>query len=234
MLNSRPRPSPLTPRSYIIRVTLGPFSLAIIGFMLGVRHALDPDHVVAISTFATRAKSFRRAIAVGALWGTGHTLTVLVAGGAIIALELAVPPRAGLAMELAVAVMLILLGLVNLVSAHRNTPAAPSPSRPLLVGMVHGLAGSAAIALVVLAAVHDAFWGVTYLLLFGAGTVTGMIVVTGAIAVPASMAVSRAGISQRWLTAASGVASVVFGLMLAHGLLGTDGLLSSAPAWTPR
>jgi hypothetical protein len=219
---------------YIGAVSIGPLSLAIVGFMLGVRHALDPDHVVAISTFATRAPSFRRAIAVGALWGTGHTLTVMLAGGAIIGLELAVPPRAGLAMELAVAVMLILLGVVNLVQARRDRRVAPSPSRPLFVGMVHGLAGSAAIALVVVAAVRDAFWGVAYLLLFGAGTVAGMIAVTGMIAVPASMAIARAGVSQRWLTAVSGMASVVFGLLLARGLIGANGLLSTAPVWTPR
>jgi high-affinity nickel-transport protein len=215
-------------------MTLAPLSLALVGLLLGIRHALDPDHVVAVSTFATRTGSFRRALFVGALWGVGHTVTVLVAGGAIIALELAVPPRAGLAMELAVAVMLILLGVVNLVNARRGTPVAPSASRPVLVGMVHGLAGSSAIALLVVAAAREVLWGVAYLVLFGVGTVVGMIVVTGMITVPASLMVARTGVSQRWLTAAAGVVSVAFGLLLAHGLLGPDGLLSAAPAWSPR
>jgi high-affinity nickel-transport protein len=121
----------------------GSVGLVLLGFLLGVRHALDPDHVVAVGTISTSAPSVRRSVAVGALWGVGHTLTVLAVGGAIVLLRFAVSPRAALAMEFSVALMLIALGLLNLLSVRHSEPAAPSPVRPLVVGMVHGMAGSA-------------------------------------------------------------------------------------------
>src|SRR5690606_20748814 len=141
-------------------------------------------------------------------------------------------PRVGLALEFAVALMLIVLGLVNLVGARR--PPAPSLARPIVVGMIHGLAGSAAVALLVLAAVRHPAWGFAYLALFGTGTIAGMVAVTALIAVPATLAVTRLTTARQWLAAASGVASVVFGVLLAHGLSGPGGLFSDAPMWTPH
>jgi high-affinity nickel-transport protein len=144
---------------------LGSIGLVLLGFLLGVRHALDPDHVVAIGTISTSAPSVRRSVAIGALWGLGHTLTVLAVGGAIVLFRTAVSPRAALAMEFSVALMLIALGLLNLLSARRAEPAAPSAVRPLVVGMVHGMAGSAAIALLVMATIREPAVSVAYLLL---------------------------------------------------------------------
>lgn len=210
-------------------------SIAVLGLLLGIRHAVDPDHVVAVGTIATRTPTFRRAALVGALWGLGHTLTIFAVGGSIILLRVVISPRVGLAMEFAVALMLITLGLVNVASARHEHPPAPSAARPVVVGMVHGLAGSAAVALIILATVASSTWAMAYLLLFGAGTVIGMVLVTGIIAVPASMAVTRVRHARRWLTLASGVVSLVFGILLARELTGSeDGLLSRAPAWTPR
>jgi hypothetical protein len=211
------------------------FSIAILGFLLGIRHAVDPDHVVAVGTIATRSSSFRRAAAVGALWGIGHTLTILLVGGGIILLRVAISPRVGLAMEFAVAIMLILLGLQNVAIARHHTSPEPSPTRPFVVGMVHGMAGSAAIVLLILATVRDSLWAFAYLLLFGLGTVAGMVIVTAIIAVPAAVAVRRVRNARRWLTLASGVASVVIGVLLARELTdGSDGLFSDTPSWTPR
>jgi high-affinity nickel-transport protein len=229
----------MTSARYIARVSvqnhmLNAFSLAVFGFLLGVRHALDPDHVVAMSTIATRSTSFRRAAAVGALWGTGHTLTLLLVGGAIVSLRIVVSPRAGLVMEFAVAVMLIILGCSNLLSAGRSSRPAPSAARPLMVGMVHGMAGSAAIALLVLATVNNSAWAICYLFVFGLGTIIGMVLVTGFVALPASLALTRVGMARRWLTVASGVASLAFGVMMAHALSGTGGVFSVAPTWVPR
>ena len=210
-------------------------SVALLGFLLGVRHAVDPDHVVAVSTIATRATSLRRAAAVGALWGVGHTLTILCVGGAIILMRVAITPRIALAMEFSVALMLIVLGFQNLASARNAHPPAPSITRPFLVGMVHGMAGSAAVALLVLATVRDSAWALAYLMLFGLGTVLGMVIVTAMIAVPASLAVSRVRNARRWLTVASGVASVALGVMLASELTDREvGLFSPNPTWTPR
>ena len=210
-------------------------TIALLGLLLGVRHAVDPDHVVAVGTIATRTSSFRRAAAVGALWGIGHTLTILLVGGGIILLRVAISPRIGLAMEFAVAIMLILLGLQNVATARRDEPREPSSTRPFIVGMVHGMAGSAAVVLLILATVRDSTWAFAYLTLFGLGTVAGMVIVTGIIAVPAGLAVRRVRNARRWLTLASGVASVVLGVLLANELTDRrNGLFSEAPAWTPR
>jgi len=210
-------------------------SIAVLGFLLGVRHAVDPDHVVAMSTIATRTPSLRRAAGVGALWGIGHTFTILLVGGAIILLKVVISPRMGLAMEFTVALMLILLGFQNVWSARTAETRAPSTARPFLVGMVHGMAGSAAVVLLVLAAVSDPRWAFAYLALFGLGTVLGMTIVTASIALPASLAVTRVRNARRWLTLASGVMSVALGVFLASELTEADGgLFSASPVWTPR
>ena len=210
-------------------------SIALLGFLLGIRHAVDPDHVVAIGTIATRTSSFRRAASIGALWGIGHTLTILLVGGAIIALRVAISPRVGLAMEFAVAIMLILLGLQNVAASRRDDAREPSSTRPFVVGMVHGMAGSATVVLLILATVRDSMLAFAYLTLFGLGTVVGMVLVTGLIALPATLALRRVRYARRWLTLASGVASVVLGLLLANELTDQrDGLFSETPAWTPR
>src|SRR5437660_7619554 len=93
---------------------LSSFSVLLIGFVLGMRHATDPDHVVAVTTIVSDQPSLWRASSVGALWGIGHSITILLVGGAIIFFKVAIPPRLGLAMEFAVAIMLIVLGAVNL------------------------------------------------------------------------------------------------------------------------
>lgn len=171
----------------------------------------------------------------GALWGIGHTLTILAVGGAIILFRIAISPRVGLAMELSVALMLILLGFQNLASARTANPPVPSVARPLIVGMVHGMAGSAAVVLLVLATVSDPWLALAYLALFGFGTVFGMIMVTVTISLPASLAMARVRSARRWLTVASGVASVALGVLLASELADRrTGLLSANPVWSPR
>lgn len=211
---------------------LSALGLALFGFLLGVRHAVDPDHVVAVTAIASGQRSVRRATFIGGLWGVGHTLTILVVGGAIILFRITIPPRLGLAFEFAVGIVLIVLGLANLLS-RRDRPTSPRAARPLVVGMVHGLAGSAAVALLVLAAVRDPRWALGYLLLFGIGTIVGMMAVTTAIAVPATLAAGRMASVRRYLVLASGAASVIFGVAIAVELAG-NGLFSATPVWTPR
>lgn len=208
-------------------------ALLALGFLLGMRHALDPDHVVAVTTIVSEQRSLSRASRIGALWGIGHTSTILLLGGAILLLRLSIPPRLGLAMEFAVAVMLVALGVRNLRSEAREAPAT-SAVRPLVVGFVHGLAGSAFVAMLVLMEIRDPVMGLLYILVFGLGTIAGMTMVTAAIALPASYAVARMGSMQRHLRLASGVASVAFGLFLAHQIGVVDGLFSANPHWDPR
>jgi high-affinity nickel-transport protein len=210
---------------------LSSFSVLLIGFVLGMRHATDPDHVVAVTTIVSDQPSLLRASAVGALWGIGHSITILLVGGAIVVFRLAIPPRLGLAMEFAVAIMLIVLGAVNL--AGRRPAAVRSSARPLVVGFIHGLAGSAFVALLVVAAVPGSLLGLLYLALFGIGTVAGMGLITMVIAVPSALSARRFVHMQRYLRLASGVASVAFGLLLVREGI-ADGLFSAAPRWSPH
>src|SRR3984957_12843390 len=90
------------------------FSIVALGFFLGMRHATDPDHVVAVTTIVSRQRSVRHAALIGALWGLGHTITILAVGSAIIIFGLVIPPRVGLSMEFSVGLMLVLLGVLNL------------------------------------------------------------------------------------------------------------------------
>ena len=221
-----------------------------------MRHATDPDHVIAVATIVTRQQSTRSAALIGSLWGIGHTATIMLVGGAIILFDVVIPPRLGLAMEFSVALMLILLGIASLAGFTTRVTDALTPGiepvggthvhphdhsdyvhthphghepgshghgdgktplsridralgglgayqavRPLVVGLVHGLAGSAAVALLVLATIRDPFWAVAYLLLFGVGTIVGMMLITVVIALPLLL-LARAG--SRWSTAISG------------------------------
>ncbi len=264
-------------------------AVCLLGFFLGMRHATDPDHVIAVTTIVSRHRTPAGAALIGALWGVGHTLTILVVGTGIILLGWVIPPRVGLSLELSVGVMLIVLGLMNLtgvlqrvteavtppagapdaVHAHphphgdyvhthvhghqpESHPHAPDATplarldrwlgrlgvyqtvRPLIVGVVHGLAGSAAVALLVLAAIGNTAWSILYLLVFGVGTIAGMMLITAGIAWPVTYAGSRfAGLPHK-LRVASGVISLAVGVALAYKIGVVDGLFSASPRWTPR
>ncbi|HET7871721.1 MAG TPA: high-affinity nickel-transport family protein, partial [Terriglobales bacterium] len=113
---------------------IGLLTIIAVGFFLGMRHATDPDHVIAVSTIVTRERSIKRSVFIGGAWGIGHTLTILAVGGAIILFRITLPPRLGLAMELAVGLMLIYLGLKNVSamiawSAERSGTAASVPGK---------------------------------------------------------------------------------------------------------
>jgi len=264
-------------------------SLLFLGFLLGVRHATDADHIVAIATIVSRQRSLRGSAMIGAVWGIGHTLTILVVGGAIILFGIVIPPRLGLAMEFGVGIMLILLGVLTLtgmsdaireavsliqgsscshqhVHAHGNyihrhaqsgagaehghheddTPLARLDLRfgrlplyqwlrPLAIGIVHGLAGSAAVALLVLTLVRDPVWAIAYLLLFGAGTIGGMMVITLGLSAPFAFTSSNLPRFNLRLRAAAGLISFGFGLFLIYQIGFADGgLFTSAPNWQPR
>ena len=212
------------------------FSILVLGFVLGMRHATDPDHVVAVTTIVTQQRSLARAARTGALWGLGHTATILLVGGLIIALKVQlsdIPPRLGLALEFLVAVMLVVLGLLTLLRGERAT--ADSTARPLTVGFLHGLAGSAAVAtLPQIALIPDPRWAAGYLAVFGVGTIAGMMLITISIAAPSLMAARRFAGMNRGLRIASGVASIGFGLFLAHRIGFVDGLFTASPTWTPQ
>jgi high-affinity nickel-transport protein len=161
-------------------------------------------------------------------------MTLLGIGGAMILFKLVMPPWLGLSLELLVAVMLILLGVLSLIGGGRGDRALESNSRPLIVGTVHGMAGSAAFTLLALPLIASPMLAAGYLLLFGVGTIAGMIVVTMAVALPSLFAASRMDGARRTLRLAAGCASIAFGLYLAHRIGFVDGLFTGAPQWTPR
>lgn len=251
-----------------------------------MRHATEPDHLIAITTIVSRQNSLRGAAWIGALWGIGHSLTVAFVGGAILLFTVVIPPRLGLAMEFSVGVMLVILGLANIrgfsrwlkeqsaeglaqphshMHAHgdyshqhrhghrvgehghreEQTPQAWLDRhigslglyqfcRPVVVGVVHGLAGSTAVALIVLTAIDSPLWGAIYLALFGLGTITGMTMITFAIAMPFAYSARRYPRFSTWLRMGSGLVSLCLGLflMVYFGLYG--GLFTDHPIWTPR
>ena len=262
-------------------------ALMVLGFLLGMRHATDPDHVIAVTTIVARERTRFGATAIGAAWGVGHTLTILLVGGGMILFGWVIPPRVGLSMEFSVGVMLIVLGLVNLrgvmgrIRARRHVPEkehqhthahshgdyvhthahAHNPEahphkaertplgwldrhfgrigvyqlvRPLVVGIVHGLAGSAAVALLVLTTIRNPVWALWYLLVFGVGTIAGMMLMTTVIAAPFTRSNHRFARLGGDLRIASGVVSLAFGLFVAYRIGMVDGLFTANPQWTPR
>jgi high-affinity nickel-transport protein len=169
---------------------------------------------------------------VGALWGLGHSLTILVVGGAIVAFGLIVPPRVEAALEFCVALMLIALGAFNVWDTLKKRSAgsehpAGEPHlhravslRPIAIGVMHGLAGSAAIALLVLTTIESATRALLYLLVFGIGTTAGMALLTGAIVLPVAAASRRFVSLDRYLSGFTGIASLALGAFLAFHLAG--------------
>lgn len=260
--------------------------VVLVGFLLGMLHATDADHIVAVSTIVSRQGSVRGAARIGLMWGVGHTVTVFGVGAAIILFNLAIPPRLELALEFGVALMLMLLGFFTLrrvgrevrstitagladglsehahtgpvgdghghlhrhgdyVHAHKHghgadghghadTPlawldrhmgqlSAYRALRPLAIGIVHGLAGSAAVALLVLTQIREPRWAVAYLLLFGVGTTVGMMLMTSAIAVPFVGSRQRP-LLNLGLQVVAGAASLGLGCWMAWKLGVSDGL----------
>ncbi len=271
-------------------------SFLFLGFFLGMRHATDADHVVAIATIVSRERSVAGSALIGAAWGVGHTITVMAVGAAIIVFGVVVPPKLGLSMEFAVGIMLVLLGILTLTGMgravgaahahahaadprghaldlhdhlhahgdyvhrhpHGHGPAAHGHAeahtplagldrsglgriafyqwlRPFAVGLVHGLAGSAAVALMVLSIIREPVAALGYLLLFGFGTIVGMMLITLILSAPfAFTAVNLPKFNWR-LRVASGLVSFVFGVVLIYGIgFAEGGLFTDAPTWNPR
>jgi high-affinity nickel-transport protein len=226
-------------------MTVSAPALLVLGFFLGMRHATDADHVVAVTTIVCRQRGLRGAMALGAFWGLGHTVTILIVGGAIILFGAVIPPRLGLSLEMAVAAMLILLGALNLrrpprpardgVHVHAQAPTSRPPAwRPLAIGVVHGLAGSAAVALLVLTTIREPVWAIAYLAIFGVGTVLGMMVLTTVMTMPLTAASRRFGSVERVAAKLTGALSLAFGLFLAYRLGIIEGLFTGTPRWTPH
>jgi high-affinity nickel-transport protein len=269
-----------------------PFGLILLGLTLGMRHATDPDHVIAVTAILTNERRLFRAARIGLVWGLGHSATVLAVGMAIVFFKLKVPVRLGLSMEFIVALVLILLGLGAAaevlasiakklraaspsetalvvhshphehsgrsrthrhlhahsplgggdVAAHDHqmapalaaTVSGRSMTKSFVVGLFHGLAGSAAIALLVTAAIPSPLWAMLYMIIFCCGVMLGMMLITTAVGVPFVLAARRlAGVHHR-LSVAAGLLSFGFGLFLALQIGIAGQLFGSTPHWSPH
>lgn len=254
-------------RGLVATDKLVPFvTVVLLGLFLGMRHSTDPDHVVAVSTIISRQGSVASSATIGLLWGLGHTVTIFLVGSAIIVFGVVIPPRLGLSMEFCVALMLILLGVLNLTgvmgwvtrlttpgSAVSADPEQRTSSRvarfryliigkigvyqtirPIAVGLVHGLAGSAAVALLVLSTIKSPLWSTAYLLVFGFGTMAGMTLMTAAISMPLVYTGKRFLKIDRYMITISGLASMAFGMFLVYQIGFVDGLFTSHTHWVPQ
>jgi len=188
----------------------------LLGFALGLRHALDADHLVAMSTIVSRERSLPRAAILGCRWGIGHCLSLLTVGVAVVLLGIPFPESLGHALELGVGGMLIALGLASLL--RRERPGAPPSAgagasrRPFLVGVAHGLAGSGALAILVLATIRSPVEGVLYIGIFGLGSIGGMVGMSAIMSLPFVVAARGGGQAPVWMGQAAALASVAFGV----------------------
>ena len=217
-----------------------------LGFVLGLRHALDADHLAAVSTFVTEERSLLRASLIGVSWGLGHTAALLVFGLGVAAFQFALTPRFSQYLEFLVGCMLIVLGgnvLYKLAkgralhvhthahdrgphthlhmhaaeAAHDHPHQHRAPrlgGRPFVVGVVHGLAGTAALMMLVVGAIPSLWLAAGYILIFGVGSIGGMTVMSLLMSVPLALAARCLGLVERLIQVVPGLFSLGFGLYL--------------------
>jgi sulfite exporter TauE/SafE len=205
-----------------------------LGLMLGVEHALDADHVVAVSTITSENRSLKVSARVGSLWGIGHTLTLLFVGILVLGFKLTIPSRLALGLEFFVGIVLIFLGAAVLrnvffkkVHIHEHhhedrthehfhsskESAHEHRHRPLYIGMIHGLAGSSALMLLVLSTIPSFGLGILYILVFGVGSIAGMLIISTLIGLPFVLT-TQFYLLNRWLRILAGCVSIILGVVI--------------------
>lgn len=220
-------------------------SLLVVGILLGVRHALDPDHLASVATISTSSRTLSDGLKQGVAWGIGHTVTLLLFGGAALVLGLAVPEDL---LEFAVGVMLILLGADVLrrimkerihvhrhdhrdsashlhahshaqVDRHEHSHSPVIPLRALIVGLMHGLAGSAALVLLTVAAGPSIASGIVYIIVFGIGSILGMALLSVVIALPLRLSSNRFERAQWNFRFGVGLVTIILGLSILRNIV---------------
>src|SRR5262245_20185457 len=233
--------------------SLSALTVLIIGFTLGLKHATEVDHVVAISTIVSEHKNVFRSAIVGALWGAGHTASLLVVGAIALLLRIAIPEKVSGWLEFGVALMIIALGISALcralrkgtqfhvhehshdglqhkhihfhenekkhepssVSRHSHTVSRVGV-KPLLIGTMHGLAGSGALTLLVLTQISSSWIGFLYLAIFGIGSVAGMVLMSGLLGLPFALTSGNLTKIHRQLQTVAAALSICFGIWYAY------------------
>ena len=236
-------------------ISTGAFALLGLGLIFGLKHAMEVDHVVAVSTIVSEHRNLFRATLVGAIWGLGHSFSLVVVGALVLIFRIAIPPALANWLEFGVALMIIALGGLAVwrvfrrrtdVHVHRHSHDGHSHAhihfhehgtehnrvvskaashshaisqvgfKPLLVGAMHGLAGSAALTLLILTKIQSVSLGLIYLLLFGVGSTIGMLLMSGLIGLPFALSARRLSGVNSGLQTVAGVISIAFGFWYAY------------------
>lgn len=232
----------------------GLLSVLALGFILGLKHALEPDHIIAVSTIAAQSKKLIRSAMAGVFWGIGHTATLFITGMAMIFMKGEIPEKWTMTLEFCVGIMLVYLGISSMISfknvhvhkehqdggelicvhshshrgGHQHTNRSQHAyfnTKSTIVGLVHGLAGSAAMVLLTMSTVDSAWEGALYILVFGAGTVAGMLFFTTIIGIPFVLSAGKAKLN-RGLAWVAGAVSTAFGIYYMYNLGFTEGLFN--------
>src|SRR5437867_7468873 len=219
-----------------------------LGSLLGMRHALEPDHLAAVSTLVTGERSSYKAAFLGVCWGLGHTLTLVAVGAVLVILRAEMPARASDAFEFSVALMLVGLGLRAIYLAARQGPAGPAhvhhhgsrvhvhpgapahihigawtlARRPLFVGAIHGLAGSGALTALVVTTLPSTTARLTYMALFGLGSTIGMAALSGVLGWPLARVGTHRAVA-RGISFTVGCVSTVLGVAWGYPLVAKIG-----------
>lgn len=228
---------------------LSTFSILAFGFLLGLKHAVEADHLAAVSTIVSERKSIWSSSLVGALWGVGHTISLLAAGVVVILFRIKISASAARVLEFCVGLMLVALGagaLKKLVrggyvhfhvhshggrahvhphihekSSHETEARTHhglrmAGSRTLLIGMVHGLAGSAALMLLVLSTVREPLLGLLYITVFGLGSIGGMMLMSALVGLPIYLTAARFNHANMFVRCLAGLFSLSFGVFMLY------------------
>src|SRR3954469_25259333 len=217
------------------------FSVLAIGFLLGIKHAIEPDHVIAVSTIASKSRKLWDASLAGVFWGIGHTATLFTIGIILILMKDDISHKWSMSLEFLVGIMLVYLGITSFLSSRKNKQHAHlqnkqhahlqeehsendqlnkrelSYFKSLFIGFVHGLAGSAAMVLLTMSAVDSLWQGSLYILIFGVGTTIGMLVFTTILGIPFVLSKKRFTLS-RSLIMVTATISVLFGIYYMYNL----------------
>ncbi|OAH52798.1 urease accessory protein UreH [Domibacillus aminovorans] len=226
-------------------------SILALGFVLGIKHAIEPDHIIAVSTIASQSKKLLRSSLAGVFWGIGHTATLFIVGIIFILMKDEIPAEWAMSLEFLVGIMLVYLGVTTILSfknihihehehdteehkhvhshehsgkhEHKHRHKNVSYLKSLLIGLVHGLAGSGAMILLTMSTVKSVWEGAIYILIFGAGTVVGMLFFTTIIGIPFVFSAKKRSLNKT-LTQITGVVSTVFGIYYMYNLGVIEGL----------
>jgi sulfite exporter TauE/SafE len=221
-------------------------AVLMVGFVLGIKHAVEPDHVIAVSTIAAKSKSLWRSSLAGVFWGVGHTATLFIVGLVLILMKNEIPEKWALSLEFTVGIMLVYLGISSVFKSnakkihfhdhehdgyvhnhfhetHRHEHKETSYVKSMIIGMVHGLAGSAAMVLLTMTTVSTVWQAIVYILVFGVGTVIGMLLFTTIIGLPFVFSANNVRVNDV-LIRMTGLVSTVFGFYYMYNLGITEGL----------